>query len=75
MPREVRNVGASVRARLLARARRFAREDHPERVRGDGHVVSIYSEKRRGAGVAPGRFGPESEPIEDAPLLRAGKRS
>jgi hypothetical protein len=54
--------------------RRFARRDHPERVRGDGHAVSIYSEKGRDSEAAPGRFGPSSEEIEDTQPLRAGKR-
>jgi hypothetical protein len=69
----MRRVGGKVMIPVNA-VRRFARGDHPERVRGDGHAVSIYSEKRRGSDVAPARFGPESEQIEDAPLLRAGKR-
>jgi excisionase family DNA binding protein len=55
--------------------RRFARGDHPERVRGDGHAVSIYSEKRRGPVVARDRFGPESETMDEALRLRSNGRS
>ena len=69
----MRRVGGKVMIPVNA-VRRFARQDHPERVRGDGHAVSIYFEKRRDSEVAPGRFGPESEPIEDVPLLRTGQR-
>ncbi len=44
----MRRVGGKVMIPAAA-VRRFAREDHPERVRGDGHIVSFYSEKRRGS--------------------------
>jgi hypothetical protein len=69
----MRRVGGKVMIPAGA-VRRFARGDHPERVRGDGHAVSIYSEKRRGSEVAPGRFGPSRETIEDAPLHGANGR-
>jgi hypothetical protein len=70
----MRRVGGKVMIPAGA-VRRFAREDHPERVRGDGHIVTIYSEKQGGSETAPGRFGPDREEIEGTRLLRAGKRS
>jgi hypothetical protein len=70
----MRRVGGKVMIPANA-VRRFARGDHPERVRGDGHIVSIYSEKRGVSEAVLGRFGPAREEIDDTPLLRAGKRS
>jgi hypothetical protein len=69
----MRRVGGKVMIPVAA-VRRFAREDHPERVRGDGHIVSIYSEKKQDSEAAPGRFGPNSETVEDSPALRLGNR-
>jgi hypothetical protein len=70
----MRRVGGKVMIPVAA-VRRFALTDHPERVRGDGHIVSIYSEKKRGPEAAPGRFGPSSEEIEDTQPRRVGKRT
>jgi hypothetical protein len=67
----MRRVGGKVMIPASA-VRRFASEDHPERVRGDGRVVSIHSQSRRQISEAvPNRFGPESEPMDEAPLRRA----
>lgn len=69
----MRRVGGKVMIPANA-LRRFARGDHPERVRGDGRVITMYSEKKRGSDVAPGRFGPKSETLEEAPAVRANGR-
>lgn len=42
----MRRVGGKVMIPATA-VRRFAQEDHPERVRGDGRAISVYSEKRQ----------------------------
>jgi hypothetical protein len=70
----MRRVGGKVMIPASA-VRRFAREDHPERVRGNGRVVSIYSRVRRqDSKTALNSFVPESEAIDEAPLLRANGR-
>jgi hypothetical protein len=69
----MRRVGGKVMIPAGA-VRRFARGDHPERVRGDGRVVSVYSEKRRNSETAPGRFGPQSETVDEKPLARVNGR-
>jgi Helix-turn-helix domain len=70
----MRRVGGKVMIPAAA-VRRFARGDHPERVRGDGRVISIYSKTRRSASeTAPSRFGPESEMIDETPLVRVNGR-
>jgi hypothetical protein len=68
----MRRVGGKVMIPASA-VQRFAREDHPERVRGDGRVVSIHLRTRRPDSETP-RLGPESDTMEDAPLLRANGR-
>jgi outer membrane lipoprotein-sorting protein len=71
----MRRVGGKVMIPASA-VRRFAREDHPERVRGDGHTVSIYSETcRQVSETHPNRFGPKSETMDVTPLLRANSRA
>jgi|ERR1700733_12443950 hypothetical protein len=70
----MRRVGGKVMIPANA-VRRFAREDHPERVRGDGHAVSIYFEKQRSSEAAPGRFSPEREVLEKVPERSLGKCS
>ena len=42
----MRRVGGKVMIPATA-LRRFAREYHPERVRGNGRATSVYSEKRK----------------------------
>jgi hypothetical protein len=70
----MRRVGGKVMIPAGA-VRRFAREDHPERVRGDGQAVSIYSKAQRASETVLNRFEPENEAMEDASLLRADSRS
>ena len=56
----MRRVGGKVMIPASA-VRRFAREDHPERVRGDGRAVSAYSHKGRGSRAVSNRVGSDSE--------------
>jgi hypothetical protein len=67
----MRRVGGKVMIPANA-VRRFARGDHPERVRGDGQVVTAYFRTRRQSSeIAPDRFGPESESMDGAPVVSA----